>query len=466
MNEITASKIKVFTWWSNKRNYFMKIVIIGGSAAGMSAAAKARRTDKEAEIIVFESSEIISFGACGLPYFVGGFFSDAALMQARTVEQMRNSGVDVRIKHRVRSVDTAVKELVVENLANGEQFIQCYDKLMIATGATVIKPSFYDKAHSNVFTLTKMEDGKRLKEIAAREEVRDVTIIGGGFIGIEVVEAMKKLGKHVRLIQRSGRIFNRMYDERITDLMQEELLSHGVELVLNEAVEALEGEEEVSVVRTENQRYQTDLVVIATGFRPHTDFLKDSDAECLSNGAVIVNHKGETTVPDVYAAGDCAAIPHMLTGKNVYVPLATGANKLGRVVGINMAGGDARYPGTLASSCVKVLDYEASRSGIDEKDAEEMGLDAVSVFITDKDQTHYYPGQEDIHVKLLYDKKSKVVLGGEILGRSGAAKRIDVIAMAIKTGMTTEELGMMDFCYAPPFSKTWDVLNVAGNAAK
>jgi NADPH-dependent 2,4-dienoyl-CoA reductase/sulfur reductase-like enzyme len=156
----------------------------------------------------------------------------------------------------------------------------------------------------------------------------------------------------------------------------------------------------------------------------------------------------------------------MLTGKNVYVPLATGANKLGRVVGINMAGGDARYLGTLVSSCVKVLDYEASRSGIDEKDAEEMGLDAVSVFITDKDQTHYYPGQEDIHVKLLYDKKSKVVLGGEILGRSGAAKRIDVIAMAVKTGMTTEELGMMDFCYAPPFSKTWDVLNVAGNAAK
>ncbi|KYJ85523.1 CoA-disulfide reductase [Sulfurovum riftiae] len=444
----------------------MKIVIIGGSAAGMSAAAKARRTDREAEIIVFESSEIISFGACGLPYFVGDFFSDAALMQARTVEQMQKSGVDVRIGHAVRFIKTEAKQIIVENQANGEQFTQAYDKLMIATGANVIKPPFYDKAYSNVFTLTKMEDGKRLKEMATRENVKDVTIIGGGFIGIEVVEAMKKLGKHVRLIQRSGRIFNRMYDERITDLMQKELRSHDVELVLSEAVEALEGEEKVTAVRTVKRHYKTDLVVIATGFSPNTHFLESTAVERLANGAVIVNRRGETNIPDIYAAGDCATVPHMLTEKNVYVPLATGANKLGRVVGVNMAGGDALYLGTLASSCVKVLDYEAARTGISEKEAEEMGLEPVSVFITDKDQTHYYPGQEDIHVKLLYDKASKIIVGGEILGRAGAAKRIDVIAMAIKARMTTEELGMMDFCYAPPFSKTWDVLNVAGNAAK
>ena len=444
----------------------MNIVIIGGSAAGMSAAAKAKRMAKEANVIVLESSEIISFGACGLPYFVGDFFSDENFMIARTIEQMKKAGVDVRTGHQVLSVDAEAKNVEVKNVASGEVFNQPYDTLMIATGATVIKPPFYDKAYSNVFTLTKMADGLSLKALARKEEVKDVTIIGAGFIGIEVVEAMKKLGKHVRLIQRSSRVLNRIYDERMTDLMQEELLSHGVELVLNEAVQSLDGSESITQVTTDKHSYRTDLVVIATGFRPNTAFLEDTGIKMLKNGAIIVNEKGETNLPDIYSAGDCATVPHIVTGKDVYLPLATGANKLGRVVGTNMVGGEARYPGSLGSSCVKVMGYEAARTGIDEAEAEAMGMEYSTVFIQDKSQTHYYPGQEDIYVKLVYEKKTKVILGGEILGKSGAALRIDPIAVAIKAKMTTEELGMMDFCYAPPISKTWDPLNVAGNAAK
>ena len=261
-------------------------------------------------------------------------------------------------------------------------FLQPYDKLMVATGATVIKPPFYDKEYSNVFTLTKMADGLSLKALAAKEEVKDVTIVGAGFIGIEVVEAMKELGKHVRLIQRSGRVFNRIYDERITDLMQEELLAHGVELVLNEAVQSLEGDDSVTHVVTDRNRYKTDLVVIATGFRPNTAFLEGTGIETLNNGAVIVNKKGETNLPDIYSAGDCATVPHIVTGKDVYLPLATGANKLGRVVGSNMAGGEAVYPGSLGSSCVKVMEYEAARTGINE--AEAAGIEYSSVFIRDR----------------------------------------------------------------------------------
>jgi len=444
----------------------MKIVIVGGIAAGMSAAAKARRVSKDAEIIVYEMGEIISFGACGLPYYVGDFFEDPNRMIARKVEQMEASGITVHTKHQVLSVDETSKQLEVKDLKSGKTFTQHYDKLMIATGANVILPPFENIGLQRIFTLTKMKDGETMKKLLLSEEIKDVTVIGAGFIGIEVVEAMKNLGKHVRLIQRSSRVFNRMFDERITDLMQEELLAHGVELVLNEGVKGFEGKEKVTAVLTDKNRYRTDMVVIATGFKPNTDFLNDSTIERLPNGAIVVNERGETNVPDIYAAGDCATVPHMLTGKSVYIPLATGANKLGRVVGVNMAGGEAVYPGSLGSSCVKVMDYEAAKTGLSESEAEALGIESKSVFVKDKNQTHYYPNQEDIYLKLVYEKDSKVILGGEVLGKNGAALRINVIAMAIRAKMTTEELGMMDFCYAPPISKTWDPLNVVGNAAK
>jgi len=444
----------------------MRIVIIGGIAAGMSAAAKARRLNKEAEIVVYEKGDIVSFGACGLPYYVGDFFKDPDYMIARTVTQMREAGVDVQTGHEVLSLSPEHKTLEVKALKSGTTSTVHYDKLMIATGASVIKPPFKNMELEGLFTLTKMEDGLKMKESVMRDDVKDVTVIGAGFIGIEVVEAMRHLGKQVRLVQRSSRVFNKMFDERITDLMQEELRANGVELVLNEAVEGFEGEGSVTAVVTDKKRYETDLVVIATGFRPNTAFLEGSGIKMLKNGAIIVNERGETNVEDIYAAGDCATVPDMVTGEDVYTPLATGANKLGRVVGVNMAGGDATYLGSLGSACVKVLSYEAARTGLSEAKAAEHGYQVGTVFVKDKNQTHYYPNQEDIYIKLVYEKESKVILGGETLGRNGAALRIDVIAMAVRAKMTTEELGMMDFCYAPPISKTWDPLNVAGNLAK
>jgi len=444
----------------------MKIIIIGGIAAGMSAAAKARRISKDAEIIVFEMGDIISFGACGLPYFVGDFFSNPNYMIARKVEKMQEQGVDVRVGHQVLSVNAQSKSVEVKNLATGAVFTQAYDKLMVASGASVIIPPFKNGELDNIFTLTKMDDGKRMRELAMRDSIKDVTIIGAGFIGIEVVEAMKKLGKHVRLIQRGSRVFNRIFDEKITDLMHTELLEHGVELVLNEGVEGFEGKGSVQEVVTDKNTYKTDLVVIATGFNPNTSFLKDSGIKMIKNGAIVVDERGQTNIPDVYSAGDCATVPHVLRDDEVYIPLATGANKLGRVVGENMAGGDAVYPGSLGSACVKVMDYEAAITGISEEEANKMGIETSTVFVKDKNQTGYYPNQQDIYIKLVYEASSKVILGGEILGKNGAALRIDVIAIAIKAKMTTEDLGMMDFCYAPPISKTWDALNVAGNVAK
>ncbi len=444
----------------------MKIVIIGGIAAGMSAAAKARRVMEGGQVTVYEKGELISFGACGLPYFVGDFFQDEEYMLARSVEQMQSVGVDVKVSHQVLQIDPQQKRIKVKNLLTDMVFEDDYDRLMIATGADVIKPPFENSGLKNIFTLTKMQDGLKMKEAALSDEVKDVTVVGGGFIGVEVVEAMKNLGKKVRLIQRSDRIFNKIFDERITDLMQEELLAHDVELVLNEGVKGFEGDTSVTAIVTDKQRYETDLVVIATGFKPNTDFVKELGLNMLSNGAIIVDHRGETSIKDIYAAGDCASVPHIVKGEDVYLALATGANKLGRVAGSNMAGEEAYYPGSLGSACVKVMDFEAALTGLSEDDAIKLGVDYKTVFVKDKNHAGYYPGRENIYIKLVYDAKTRVILGGEILGKNGAALRIDVIAMAIKAKMTTEDLGMMDFCYAPPISKTWDALNVVGNVAK
>ncbi|MDQ7044034.1 MAG: CoA-disulfide reductase [Sulfurimonas sp.] len=444
----------------------MKIIIVGGIAAGMSAAAKARRVNRDAEVIVYEMEDIISFGACGLPYYIGDFFKNEKRMIARTVEQMQDAGVNVQVRHQVLSVDPKLKSLSVKNLNTEEVFEQTYDKLMIATGATVIQPPFSNMQIDNIFKLTKMQDGLRLKEKLVSEDIQNITIIGAGFIGVEVVEAMIHLGKSVRLIQRSSRVFNGIFDEKITDLMQEELLSKGVEVILNESVSSFVGTDKVQAVVTDKQTYKTDLVVVATGFKPNTDFIIDTGIETLNNGAIIVNKKGETSIKDIYSAGDCATVPHMLTHENVYIPLATGANKLGRVVGVNIAGGDAEYMGSLGSACVKVMDYEAATTGLSQPKPQDMQTKYSTVFIKDKNFTGYYPNQEDLYIKLVYETQSKIIVGGQTLGKNGAALRINVIAMAIKMKMTTSELGMMDFCYSPPISKTWDALNVVGNVAK
>lgn len=444
----------------------MKIIIIGGIAAGMSAAAKAIRVNTQVEIVVYEMGDIISFGACGLPYYVGDFFKNENRMIARTVEQMGEAGVDVKVGHKVLSVDKKTKTIQVKNLSTQEVFEDSYDKLMIASGAEATLPPFKNINIDNIFKLTKMEDGLRVKEQVSHKNIHNITVIGAGFIGIEVVEAMVHLGKQVRLIQRSSRVFNGVFDEKITDLMLEELLSKGVVVILNESVTEFIGETTVEEVVTDKGRYKTDLVVVATGFKPNTDFVLDTGIKTLKNGAIVVNKKGETSIENIYSAGDCATVPHIVTGEDVYIPLATGANKLGRVVGSNMAGVESEYMGSLGSACVKVMDYEAATTGLSEVDSKITGVAYSSIFVKDKNYTGYYPNQEDLYIKLVYETQSKIIVGGQTLGKNGAALRINVISMAIKAKMTTAELGMMDFCYAPPISKTWDALNVAGNVAK
>lgn len=444
----------------------MRVIIIGGIAAGTSAAAKFRRMHKDAEIVIYEKNNIVSFGACGLPYFVGDFFEDSNSMIARTPEAFVNSGIDVKTLHEVKRVDFENKKVIVKDLKGNEEFEDYYDKLMIATGASSIIPPIKNLDIENVHTLKSMEDGIRLKELFRDENNKNIAIIGAGFIGLEAVEAAKKYGKKVSVFQLGDRILQDVFDKEITDLLEEELRSHNVDLYLQESVTEIIGDKKVKKVKTSNREVEADVVIIATGVRPNTEFLKNSNLEMLPNGAIIVDNYGKTSIEDVYSAGDCATITQIITGEKAYVPLATGANKLGRIVGENLAGADIEFQGSLSSSCIKVMNMEAGRTGITESKAKALNLNYKTVFINDMNATNYYPGQSKIYIKLIYDSESKVILGGQVAGYKDAVQRVNVIAACIYGKLTTKELGMLDLCYAPPFARTWDALNVAGNVCK
>lgn len=445
----------------------MRIIIVGGIAAGMSAAAKLKRLQPEYEVVVYEKGDIISFGACGLPYFVGGFFDDANNMIARTPEKFRETGVELFTNHEVLSVDFDNKSIEIKDIKSDIVITDTYDKLMIATGASAIIPPIENVfEYENVHTLKSMEDGVKIKELVQGNDIKNVCVVGAGFIGLETVEAMKKLGKNVSLVQMGERVLQEVFDKEITDLIEEELNSHEVDLRLETIVTKLEGDTKVRKVITNKGEIDADLVIVSTGVRPNTKFLDNSKIEMLGNGAIIIDDGGRTSVEDVFSAGDCATIKNYITNEKVYVPLATGANKLGRIVGENLAGLNSEYQGSLSSSCLKVIDMEAARTGLSEEDAKKLGINYGAKFINDMNYTNYYPGRTKIYVKLVYDKDTKVILGGQVCGYKDAVQRANIIACAVFSKMTTNQLGMLDVCYAPPFARTWDVLNVAANVCK
>lgn len=444
----------------------MKVIIIGGIAAGMSAAAKFKRLSPNDDVVVYEKGDIVSFGACGLPYYVGGFFDDSNEMIARTPEAFREAGVEIHTKHEVTNVDFSNKKVTVKNLNTNEVLEESYDKLMIASGARAIIPPIKNIDLENVVTLKSMDDGNKLRELMSKEENKKIAIIGAGFIGLEAAEAAKHRGKEVTVIQLQDRVLQEVFDKDITDLLEEELRENGVNLLLSETVTELIGDGKVSKVKTNKREIEADIVILATGVKPNTDFLNCDEIKMIRNGAIVVDKYGRTWVEDVYAAGDCATINSLITDREIYVPLATGANKLGRIVGENLAGQNNSFQGSMASSCIKVMDMEAARTGLSEKEVLNLGFNYKTKFITDMNQTSYYPGRERIYVKLIYDAHTRVILGGQVAGYKDAVQRCNVLAACIYAKMTTEQLGMLDLCYAPPFSRTWDVLNVAGNVSK
>lgn len=444
-----------------------KIIIIGGVAAGMSAAAKARRIDKEAKITVYEKTEFVSWGACGMPYYVGGFFDDSNVMIARTAEETIKSGIDLKIKNEVIKIDSKNKKVLIKDLETNKEFEDEYDSLLITTGAKPIIPNIKNINIGNVSTLKDFKDALNMKEKMKDDNIKNVVILGAGFIAIETAHALKSLKKNATIIQRSDRVFGNKFDKEFSDLAIEHI-KEKVNLRLNEKVLSLEadGDNNVKAVITDKGKYEADFVVVAIGVIPNCDLAKETGIKLNDKGAILIDREGRTNIDSIYAAGDCASVYDKVLDEQNYFALATTANKLGRMVASNLTGGHEKFLGSLGSACILAFETEFARTGITEEEAKKRNIAYKTVMIKDSDHAHYYPNYEDLHIKLIYSAENRKILGGQIMGKRGAVLRADVIAAAIYSGLTVDELGMLDLCYAPPFARTWDALNVAGNAAK
>ncbi|MRH43426.1 CoA-disulfide reductase [Aquibacillus halophilus] len=438
----------------------MRYIIIGGDAAGMSAAMQIVRKEQNAEIITLEKGEIYSYGQCGLPYTVSGVISSTDKLIARTIETFREKyGINAKVNHHVQQVDPVKKTVSGTDTASGKLFEYTYDKLLIASGASPFVPIFKGVNLPGVFTLKTIPDAKKIIDYLNRD-IKQVTIVGGGYIGLEMAESFHSLGKQVRIIERGDHLA-KIFDADIAGLIHDEAKKHGITVHTNEQVEELKGEDRVEFVQTDKASYPSDLVLISTGINPNTKFIEGTDIVTGIKGAIRVNRYMETNVPDVYAAGDCAEQFHIVKEKYDYVPLGSTANKQGRIAGKNMVGIPKTFKGIVGTSIIKFMDLTLGRTGISEKEAQLLNLPYDIVFIESSDVAGYYPDNEPLHVKLVFRKDDERLLGGQIIGKSGVDKRIDVLATALYHGMRLHELEDLDLGYAPPYNSTWDPLQQA-----
>ncbi len=443
----------------------MKYVIIGGDAAGMSAAMQIVRNDPDAEVTTLEKGDIYSYGQCGLPYVISGQIPEAEDLIARDVETFREKyGINATVYNEVRSVDTDKKTVSGKNIETDEDFTYEYDRLLVATGVRPIVPDWNGRELNGIHTLKTIPDAKAIME-SLDHQVEKVTVIGGGYIGLEMAESFVELGKKVRLIERNEQVA-KIFDEDMASYIHEEAEKHGIELCFSEQVESFEGDNRVTAVVTDQNKYESDLVLIAIGVKPNTDFLKDTPVHLNEKGAIIVDAYMKTNVEDVYAAGDCATHYHRVKEMNDHIPLGTTANKQGRIAGLNMIDQPKAFQGIVGTSVIKFMDLTLGRTGLSEREAKALNLPYETVSTKAKDIAGYYPGAEKLYVKLLFNTKNQRLLGGQFIGKNGVDKRVDVMAMALFHKMSLHDLEDLDLSYAPPYNGVWDPIQQAARRAK
>ncbi len=441
----------------------MKTIIIGGVAAGMSTAAKLRRIDNTMKITVYEMGKDLSYSGCGMPYYLGDIITDEEKLIARTKDDFQKEHIDVFVHHQVVKVNPLDKTVVVKNLLTDEEIIDTYDKLVIGTGTYAIRTNVPGSDQVKITVLNQLEDMRDIKEVL--EKTKSAAVIGGGYIGIEVAENLAHLGIQVHIIELADQLL-RVFDKGVASKAEEILKEQAVMVHLNEKLVSYEALDNVTRVHTDKSTYDVDLVIEAIGVRPATNFLKETGIEMLRNGAIIVNDKCETSIKDIYAAGDCATYHHIIKDELVYVPLGTHANKAGRVIAENIAGNDERFPGIVGSNIIKVFDYGFAKTGLGIDEAKKLGLNYDYVDVTAKNQTGYYPGAKKIFMRIVFEKNTGILKGAQLVGEKGVSDRINIMALAITKSLTAKEFSQLDFAYAPPFSPVWDPLQVATNQIK
>lgn len=441
----------------------MKVVIIGGVAGGASAAARLRRLDERAEIIVFERSGFVSYANCGLPYYIGGTIAEKRELTLQTPESFWNRfRIRVKTKHEVLAIDPAAKTVTVKDLSTGKTFTESYDKLVLSPGAMPTRPPLPGIDSERVFSLRTVEDTLRIHDYVRREKPQSAVLVGGGYIGIEVAENLRELGLDVTIVQRPKQLMNTL-DYDMATFVHAKLREKGIRLELGRSVSGFEERDGQILTLIDGQDpLPADLVLLAIGVTPDSGLAKQTGLALGIKGSIVVNDRMETSVPDIYAVGDAVQVKHAVTGQDALIALAGPANKQGRIAADNICGLDSRYRGSQGSSIIKVFDLTVASTGLTEKAAASAGIDADCVVLSPGSHASYYPGARPMTMKVVFEKQTFRLLGAQIAGGEGVDKRIDVLAVALHAGMRADELKGLDLAYAPPYSSAKDPVNMAG----
>ena len=441
----------------------MKVVIIGGVAGGATAAARLRRLNETAEIVVFERSGHVSYANCGLPYYIGGVIEEPEALTLQTPESFfARFRVDMRVRHEVTAIHPDKKTVSVKALETGEEYEEHYDKLILSPGASPTQPRLPGVGIEKVFTLRTVEDTFRMKDYINAHHPKSVVLAGGGFISLELAENLRELEIEVTIVQRPKQLMN-PFDPDMAAFIHGEARRHGIRLALGHTVEGFaERDGGVDVLLKDADPLHADMVVLAIGVTPDTALAQEAGLELGLKGSIVVNDRMETSVPDIYAVGDAVQVKHYVTGQDAVISLAGPANKQGRIAADNICGGDSRYLGSQGSSVIKVFDLTAASTGVNETNAKKAGLDVDTVILSPMSHAGYYPGGKLMTMKVVFETGTYRLLGAQIVGYEGVDKRIDVLATAIHAGLTAIQLKDLDLAYAPPYSSAKDPVNMAG----
>ncbi|ASJ16676.1 CoA-disulfide reductase [Thermococcus chitonophagus] len=437
-----------------------RVVIIGGGAAGMSAASRVKRLRPEWDVKVFEATEWVSHAPCGIPYVVEGISPTEKLMHYPPEVFIKKRGIDLHLNAEVIEVDQGYVRVREKD---GEKSYE-WDYLVFANGASPKVPPVEGIDLPGVFTADLPPDAVAIKEYMEKHEVKDVVIVGGGYIGVEMAEAFVAQGKNVTVIERGNRILKRSFDKEVTDVLEEKMKQH-VNLRLQEIIMRIEGRDRVEKVITDAGEYKADIVILATGIKPNIELAKQLGVRIGETGAIWTNEKMQTSVENVYAAGDVAETKHVITGRKVWIPLAPAGNKMGYVAGSNIAGKEIHFPGVLGTSITKFMDVEIGKTGLTEQEAIKEGYDVRTAFIKASTRPHYYPGARPIWLKGVVDNETNRLLGVQAVGAE-ILPRIDTAAAMLMAGFTTKDAFFTDLAYAPPFAPVWDPLVVLARVLK
>lgn len=441
----------------------MKVVIVGGVAGGATAAARIRRLDESAQILVFERSGYVSYANCGLPYYIGGVITDPEELTLQTPESFwERFRVKMKVRHEVTAIHPEQKTVTVRNLETGAVFEESYDKLLLSPGARPTQPDLPGIGLDRLFTLRTVEDTFRIHDFVRQQKPRSVVLAGGGFIGLELAENFREQGMEVTIVQRPRQLMS-PFDPEMAAFLHAKMRKKGIRLMLGSSVEGFQEKSgTIQVLLKGEEPVSADMAVLAIGVTPDTPLAREAGLELGIKGSILVNDRMETSVPDIYAVGDAVQVKHFVTGEDALISLAGPANKQGRIAADNICGGDSRFSGSLGSSVIKLFDMTAASTGINERAARKAGIDCDKVYLSPSSHAGYYPGARVMTMKVLFEKGTFRLLGAQIVGYEGVDKRIDVLAAAIHAGMSAADLKELDLAYAPPYSSAKDPVNMAG----